>query len=97
MKLPFRSKNDWRFRWLVTETWGALHRVVAGKKSPSDKPIPPWGVGVVDARTACGLQRDFMAMPGLFSRMGLRRCSGCCARVGVPRGKGAPYNEGIDA
>jgi hypothetical protein len=35
-------------------------------------------------------------MPGFLSRMALPRCAHCCRIVGVKRGKGAPFNQGID-
>lgn len=93
-RLPFTRKAEWRFRWLVTESWEVLHRVVAGTKSEGG---PNCGVGAADATTACGLRRPFLAMPGVLSRMGRPRCKRCCRAVGVPQGNGAPFNQGINA
>jgi hypothetical protein len=46
--------------------------------------------------TACG-RFARLQMPGIFSRMGLKRCTACCKVVGIPPGDGAPFNEGLDA
>ena len=45
--------------------------------------------------TICGRKGSLM-MPGIFSRIGLPRCSRCCDILGIPRGEGAPFNQGID-
>lgn len=39
----------------------------------------------------CGLSCD-VVMPGIFSRMDLKRCRRCCRSVGTPPGYGAPFN-----
>lgn len=88
MSLP-RFGKDWRCRWLVLPRWGALHRV-AWIDWEDDDHIA--GIG----STACG-RMGRLFMPGFMSRMGLPRCARCCAAAGVPRGDGAPFNQGIDA
>ena len=45
-------------------------------------------------KAICGLS-GYMHMPGIFSRMGLKRCPECCKLMNIPEGKGCPYNEGI--
>lgn len=78
------SDDDWRRRWLVTPSWGALHRIAAIEWHDGERLGGP-GVAV------CGLRAVFQ-MPGVLSRMGLKRCQRCCARLGLPAGNGAPFN-----
>lgn len=42
---------------------------------------------------ACGQEVAWVAIPDLFSRMGLVRCATCCDVVGIPRGKQSPKND----
>jgi len=49
------------------------------------------GLGV----TVCG-RKGYLTMPGIFSRLGLKRCEHCCRIVGIPQGDGSPYNHGIE-
>ena len=92
---------DWRSRWLVTNEWDKLHRIAEirwgwvsdenGKlfqDTCEDEKIN--GIGV----TLCGIEGP-VGMPGIFSRMGLERCPRCCELMGIPEGKGNPFNEGI--
>lgn len=84
---PYRNI---RKRWLVLPNWGKLHRVAEteGEDWEADGLIPIGIQGV----TLCGLVGR-LAMPGVFSRMGLPRCAHCCDRLGIPRGDGAAYND----
>jgi hypothetical protein len=77
--------REWRFRWLVTDSWNRLHRITEGTITREEF------VGVIGGRTLCGLKGDFM-MPGILSRMGLRRCGHCCRKARIPCGDGAPFN-----
>lgn len=78
--------DDWRMRWMHVGRRGLLlHRVAKGSSGRS-KTVFQHGVAV------CGL-RGIMEMPGIFSRMGARRCKNCCRILGVPQGDGAPYND----
>ena len=45
-----------------------------------------------DIRLACGRTAAWVCIPGMFSRMGAERCSGCCRALGYPAGKGSPKN-----
>jgi hypothetical protein len=88
VRLP-RFGKDWRLRWMQTGWSGELlHRVYA----------LDWNEDTCEADgvTACG-QMDVLRMPGLLSRMAATRCPICCDIAGVPRGNGAPFNQGIDA
>lgn len=44
------------------------------------------------ARATCGLRRGWW-MPGLFSRLGRRRCTPCCHALTIPTGYGTPANQ----
>lgn len=46
--------------------------------------------------SVCGA-RGYFTMPGIFSRMGRPRCGHCCNILVIPKGDGAPFNEGKDA
>jgi len=80
--------DDWRSRWLVFESWRCLHRVAEIAWWDDSDKIRGDGV------TVCGTE-GFLMMPGIMSRMGLRRCKKCCDMMGVPSGEGSPYNEGV--
>lgn len=86
MKLPMF--DIWHKRWMQIRGI-KLHRVYAIDWADSDE------IGG-DGVTACGLM-DELHMPGLFSRMGAPRCGVCCFAAGVPKGDGAPFNQGSDA
>jgi hypothetical protein len=102
---PMQAEDDkllqgaWRWKWMCLEgSWNRLHRISVIKWGIySDGEFPDMqeerisGLGIA----VCGVRGDFH-MPGIFSRMGLERCTRCCDLLEIPRGKGAPYNEGID-
>lgn len=88
MRTPLSIPDDsWRSRWLVLTSWGRLHRVSEITWDDADM-IRGRGV------TLCG-RHGYLYMPGVVSRLGLRRCAHCCRILGVPRGDGALYNDGI--
>jgi hypothetical protein len=84
-----RNRREWRLRWLVTRggAWNRLHRVTGGKYTEEYLPV-----GIENGKSLCGITGDF-AMPGIFSRMVLRRCAHCCRIAGIPQGSGAPFNS----
>ena len=43
-------------------------------------------------KLACGRTAAWVCIPGVFSRMGAQRCTGCCRALGYPAGVGAPKN-----
>ena len=43
--------------------------------------------------TSCGIRSDYWTIPGMFTRMGSKRCSRCCDKLGYPRGIGSPKND----
>lgn len=77
--------DDWRWRWLQTDTGTRLHRIA----------IVEWDWSRGDVRgpgaSVCGIERWF-SMPGFFSRMDAQRCPVCCRLLGIPNGRGAPFN-----
>ena len=81
--LPIDADN-WRSRWLVAQRWNALHRIAEIVWEDGEMIV---GEGV----TVCGRRARF-SMPGIFSRMGLKRCPQCCKALGIPAGNGAPFN-----
>jgi hypothetical protein len=88
MNLPRFGESWWR-RWMYLRDGYSLHRVAAISWADLDR-IDGWGA------TACGKFGELRA-PGVLGRMGANRCRECCKEVGIPRGAGAPFNEGIDA
>ena len=46
-------------------------------------------------RLACGRTAAWVCIPGVFTRMGAQRCSGCCRALRYPVGVGSPTN--VDA
>lgn len=83
------NANHW---WLCCGKWRRLHAIPGTAISreamrdsiDENEPLP--------ARAACGLRRGWR-MPGLFSRLGLRRCTPCCLALAIPLGNGTPANE----
>jgi hypothetical protein len=73
--------------WVYTASAGALH-AVRHLEFPAEFEMDAGGPGT----TVCGVT-TWLSIPGLFSRMGLRRCKRCCAAVGFPQGVGAPKND----
>lgn len=77
-------RTNWRSRWLVNARWQVLHRVSAIDWEDGEMIS---GAGV----TVCGL-KGRLTMPGLVSRMSLKRCTRCCRLLRIPQGDGAPFN-----
>lgn len=87
--IPLHIPQDhWRSRWLLVPNGSVLHRVASIEWEHPDEMIAGKGT------TVCGLSRR-LHMPGIFSRMGLKRCPACCLAMGIPEGEGAPYNDGL--
>lgn len=78
--------------WLTCGKWRRLHAIPGDRIRPAamrdaiddNEPVP--------ARAACRIRRRWW-MPGLFSRLGRRRCTACCQALGIPPGYGTPANE----
>ena len=91
MSLREPMRMPWKQAWKVLESWRCLHRVaVVVEVLHADEYD---GDAVHVAGTACCGAHGHFAMPGLFSRMGLRRCAHCSRIAGVdPSLPGIPGN-----
>ncbi|MCM8548932.1 hypothetical protein [Streptomyces sp. STCH 565 A] len=78
--------------WLVCGKWRRLHAVPAEAFTRGQMRAAIDDVRPLLARAACGMRRRWW-MPGLFSRLGRRRCTPCCTALGIPAGYGTPANE----
>lgn len=78
--------------WLVCGKWRTLH-AIPGALLTTDQMRDNIDTGQRPTlRAACGLRRTW-SMPGIGSRLGLRRCTACCTALGIPAGYGTPANE----
>lgn len=78
--------------WLVSGKERRLHAIrghelTAERVRAAIDDCRPIGI-----RAVCGLRRRWW-MPGLFSRLGRRRCTPCCRALDIPPGYGTPTNE----
>ena len=81
-----------RYDWLVSRSWNRLHWADLSAED---------AVEIIDAggldgpvRLSCGRTAAYVSIPGVFTRMGGQRCTGCCRAAGLPAGKGSPKNSG---
>lgn len=85
------ERSDAHAAWELGEWdwwYAAPYNVLHAAEVEYDTDLEVSGSGV----SACGWKAHF-AIPGMFSRMGLRRCSKCCDKLGYPRGVGSPKND----
>jgi hypothetical protein len=84
-----------RLDWYVSKSWNRLHFADLSGLTPQqqDDVAFEWGVSG-PVRLACGRTAGALWIPGMFSRMGAPRCTGCCRALGYPQGKGSPKNSG---
>lgn len=77
------------YDWVVTYAGDFLH--APARHIDDDE----WwdGDGVENLVTACGRTLKHPSIPGIFTRMGAKRCDRCCDNVGYPRGVGSPKND----
>ncbi|WP_228916822.1 hypothetical protein [Streptomyces sp. DH20] len=85
-------EENHRHWWLVSGKWRRLHAVPAAAISPEQMRTAVDDARLLPARPACGMRRRW-TMPGLFSRLGRRRCTPCCQALGIEPGYGTPANE----
>lgn len=78
--------------WLITPYGDVLHHATLTPEQEAE--CEEWG-GLYDVPVTldCGLRRTTVHIPGVFSRMGRMRCVRCCAKTGLPPGKGSPKNS----
>lgn len=72
--------------WLYARRYTVLHGPIAATYDAER-----WCAR--DVTFACGWTVPEAFIPGIFSRMGLKRCSRCCDKFGYPRGVGSPKND----
>ena len=75
----------WEWDWSYTVHGNLLHH--AATLDPN-KDYSAEGNGI----TSCG-RKLWLAIPGIFSRMGMERCKRCCDALGYPHGTGSPKND----
>lgn len=82
-----------KFDWLVTRRNRFLHAVRDSEWTEAHRAdmAADWAV-TTPVRLACGQVARTVTIPGVFSRMGLPRCRGCCRALGFPQGTGSPKN-----
>lgn len=94
------GEDPWQFAaiiradWVVTRSWRRLHALPYGPwtQEQAAEITFEWRLpGPV--RLACGQIAVMACIPGVFSRMGLPRCAGCCRATGMPPGAGSPKND----
>ncbi len=73
--------------WMVLASWRVLHH--AAEWNPNSDDVAA-GNGV----TSCG-RKGWLAVPGVFTRMGAARCKQCCRNLGYPEGVGSPKNDAL--
>lgn len=78
--------------WLVSGKERRLHAVAGQRITADEMRAAIDEAHLIPARAACGLRRRWW-MPGLFSRLGRRRCVPCCRALGIEPGYGTPANE----
>jgi hypothetical protein len=78
--------------WLVSGKERRLHAVPGQAISLQQMRAGIDECQLIPARAACGMSRRWW-MPGLFSRLGRRRCTPCCRTLGILAGCGTPANE----
>lgn len=83
-----------RLDWVVTASYGSyrdggrLHALASF--DDAELAEEQWGGA---GTTLCGFHSEWLNIPGIFSRMGQKRCNRCCDLSGYPRGEGSPKND----
>ncbi len=78
--------------WLVSGKERRLH-AVRGHDITADQMRAAIDEGrQISVQAVCGLRRRW-SLPGLFSRLGRRRCTPCCRALVLAPGYGTPANE----
>ncbi len=80
-----------RYDWLVSRAWNRLHFADLTDAQLGELEDETWIAGPV--RLACGRTAAGVGIPGIATRMGALRCTGCCRATGLPEGKGSPKND----
>lgn len=83
------SLND--LDWVISPHGARLHHVALTPER--DAQLTEDGLLPDGAVAACGWRLTSVAIPGVFSRLHVRRCAPCCDALGYPRGVGSPKND----
>lgn len=83
------SIND--LDWLVHGKWMTLHHATLTPEQESE--LENYASLTGDITFDCGRTVAAVQIPGMFTRMGRKRCDRCCDRNGLPRGIGSPKND----
>jgi hypothetical protein len=78
--------------WLVHGRWRVLHAIREDSITQQDMRTAIDYAEPLTREAVCGTVRAWV-MPGMGSRLGLRRCVPCCRRLGILNGCGTPANE----
>jgi hypothetical protein len=82
--------------WLVSNSWRRLHAIPGKALTPERmRDAIDNGEPVIGPEAACTERRPWH-MPGIGSRLALRRCAACCRALGIPDGAGTPANNPKD-
>ena len=84
-----RALLEWD--WLVSRGGKLLHH--ADLSPDAAEEMEEMAALVGDIRLTCGRRVSVAMIPGIFARMGARRCRRCCAALGYPEGVGSPKND----
>ncbi|WP_304452877.1 hypothetical protein [Nocardiopsis sp. YSL2] len=79
--------------WVYTgPNYDALHALPRAVVDPKNADaVEEFRNAGIQAAVACSAT-DTWQWAGIFSRLGLPRCDGCCDQLGIPRGTGTPDN-----
>lgn len=78
--------------WLCCGKWRRLHAIPGEAITRQEMRDAIDDHQPLHQRAACGIRRGWW-MPGIASRLGLRRCTHCCTALGIPPGRGTPANQ----
>jgi hypothetical protein len=80
-----------RYDWFVSQAYNRLHWAELTQEDLAD--VPEYWSIQHPVRMVCGRVAKSLHIPGIFTRMGAWRCTGCCRATGMPQGKGSPKND----
>lgn len=77
------------YDWVIPFSGTRLHHVALPPETDDHFDL----AGLATLTAACGRTLAGASIPGVFTRMGAMRCTGCCRALGLPPGKGSPKND----
>jgi hypothetical protein len=85
--MPELTLND--IDWVYTYQGTVLHHATFTPEAEREMDDYATAIGSLD----CGRGERQVWIPGMFSRMGMKRCDRCCVVNGLPKGIGSPKND----